>query len=112
MKKAFIILLTLLFTFTSTAVFAAENDDDGVAITMDLIILRPIGIATFIGGLGLFVLTLPPAVVVGTVSGVIDGDVGKGLGKSVGKTGTALVVKPTKYLFVRHLGDNDNNDTE
>ena len=108
MKKVFIILLTLLFTFTSTVVFAAQDDD--IAIAMDLIILRPVGIATFIGGLGLFVLTLPPAVVVGTVSGIIDGDVGKGLGKSVGKTGTALVVKPTKYLFARHLGDNDNNE--
>lgn len=110
MKKAFIILLTLLFTFTSTAVFAAE--DDGVAIAMDLILLRPIGIATFLGGLGLFVLSLPPAVVVGTVSGIIDGNVGKGLGKSLGKTSNALVVKPTKYLFARHLGDNDNDDKE
>lgn len=108
MKKAFIILLTLLFTFTSTAVFAAQDDD--IAIAMDLFILRPVGIATFLGGLGLFVLTLPPAVVVGTVSGIIDGDVGDGLGKSLGKTGNALVVKPTKYLFARPLGDNDNNE--
>jgi len=92
MKKAFIILLTLLFSFTSTAVFAAQDDD--VAVTMDLLLLRPIGFATLVGGTGIFILSLPLAVISG----------------SVGKTSNALVVEPLKYTFTRPLGDYDNNE--
>ena len=89
MKKIFIVLVTLLFVLTSTAAFAA-SDNDGIAIIADFLILRPIGIATIVGGTGMFILTLPIAVITG----------------SVGKTADALVVEPVKFTFVRDLGDN------
>lgn len=89
MKKIFIVLVTLLFVLTSTAAFAA-SDDDGIAIIADFLILRPIGIATIAGGTGMFILTLPFAAITG----------------SVGKTADALVVEPVNFTFVRDLGDN------
>lgn len=92
MKKALIILLTLLFSFTFTTAFAAQDDD--VAVTLDILFLRPVGFATLVGGTGIFILSLPLAVVSG----------------SVGKTSNALVVEPLKYTFTRSLGDNDNNE--
>lgn len=90
MKKIFIVLVTLLFVLTSTAAFAA-SDDDGIAIIADFLILRPIGIAIIVGGTGMFILTLPFSVITG----------------SVGKTADALVVDPVEFTFVRDLGDND-----
>lgn len=90
MKKIFIVLVTLLFVLTSTTAFAA-SDNDGVAIIADFLILRPIGIATIVGGTGMFILTFPFAIITG----------------SVGKTADALVVDPVEFTFVRDLGDND-----
>ncbi len=89
MKKIFIVLVTLLFVLTSTTAFAA-SDNDGIAIIADFLILRPIGIATIVGGTGMFILTLPFSVITG----------------SVGKTADALVVEPVEFTFVRALGDN------
>ncbi len=89
MKKIFIVLVTLLFVLTSTTAFAA-SDNDGIAIIADFLILRPIGIATIVGGTGMFILTLPFSVITG----------------SVGKTADALVVEPVNFTFVRDLGDN------
>ncbi len=89
MKKILIIFVTLLFVLTSTAVFAA-NDNDGIAVIADFLILRPIGLATTVGGTGMFILTLPLAVITGTV----------------GKTADALVAEPVKFTFARDLGDN------
>ncbi len=90
MKKIFIVLVTLLFVLTSTVAFAA-SDNDGIAVIADFLILRPIGIATVVGGTGMFIITLPFAAITGTV----------------GKTADALVVEPVKFTFVRDLGDND-----
>ncbi len=90
MKKIFIVLVTLLFVLTSTAAFAA-SDNDGIAVIADFLILRPIGLATVVGGTGMFILTLPLAVITG----------------SVDKTADALIVEPVEFTFVRDLGDND-----
>ncbi len=90
MKRLLIMLLTLLIVFSSTLVFAAD-EDESLNIIADAFIFRPIGFTTLVIGSAVFVVTLPIAVI----------------SKSVPKTADELVVKPFEYTFVRPLGATD-----
>jgi diacylglycerol kinase len=86
-KKALIIIATVLFAFTATLSFAADNQDQ--AMIGDILILRPLGLlATAVGaivqGIGLPVSLL---------------------GGNAKEAGDALVVAPAKFTFVRPVGD-------
>jgi diacylglycerol kinase len=86
-KKALIIIATVLFAFTATLSFAADNQDQ--AMIGDILILRPLGLlATAVGaivqGIGLPVSLL---------------------GGNAKEAGDTLVVAPAKFTFVRPVGD-------
>jgi hypothetical protein len=91
MKKVFIILLTVAFIFTSTAVFAKEKPD-GEYIVGDLVFLRPLGFCALVIGSTAFVLALPMAVIT----------------KSTRQSAEALVKKPFDYTFKRPLGEMES----
>ncbi len=88
MKKALIIIATVLLVFTATLSFAATDNNDAAMIG-DILILRPVGLlATAVGaivqGIGLPVSLL---------------------GGNAKEAGDALVVAPAKFTFVRPVGD-------
>jgi len=87
MKNTVILFLTLSLILTSTPVFAA--DTDGFIILMDIVIARPVGLASLAIGSAIFVVTLPFAA----------------LSNSTKKTADTLVVDPFRFTFTRPPGD-------
>jgi hypothetical protein len=87
MKKALIIILTVLFAFTATLSFATENQDE--AMIGDTLILRPLGILGTAVGAVVFVIGLPFSAT----------------GNNVKESADTLVVAPAKFTFARPLGD-------
>jgi hypothetical protein len=69
---------------------AGTEEDDGIAIVADLVLLRPLGIVGTVLGVAFFVVALPFSIPSGTV----------------GKTFTALVKEPAKFTFTRDLGQS------
>ena len=90
MKKTSIALLVVCALIASTAPAFAEATD-GAAVICDLLIARPVGLASIVIGSVMYVVALPFS---------IPSD-------SVDKTGKLLVVDPFKYTFSRPLGDFD-----
>ncbi len=87
MKKiAVAMLITITLVISSAPAF---GHDQGMDMTMDVLIVRPAGIAAIVFGSALFIAALPVAISSG----------------SVGATGRALVVTPCRYTFVRPIGD-------
>jgi hypothetical protein len=87
MKKILALILAVTFVLASVPAFAGnENDRD---IANDIIFARPIGFASIVAGAGLFIVSLPLAIISG----------------SVNKTGQALVGNPIKYTLARPIGD-------
>jgi hypothetical protein len=62
-----------------------------VAMTIDLIILRPLGLVATLGGTLIFVVSSPFSA----------------LGGNLGEAWNSLVVTPAEYTFKRPLGDSD-----
>jgi hypothetical protein len=87
MKKALIIIVTVLFAFTATLSFATENQDE--AMIGDTLILRPLGLLGTAVGAVVFVLGLPFSATGGNIKDSAD----------------TLVVAPAKFTFARPLGD-------
>jgi len=88
MKKiAVAILMTVILLIYSAP--ASAYQDKGMDMTMDVLIMRPAGLAVTVLGTALFIVALPFAIVSG----------------SVGETVCTLVVTPCKYTFVRPIGD-------
>jgi hypothetical protein len=69
--------------------FRAIGHDQDMEITMDVLIVRPAGLAAIVVCAAVFIVALPIAVSSG----------------SVGTTAQALMVSPCKYTFVRPIGD-------
>ena len=89
MKKILALVLAVTFVLASVPAFAGtENDAD---IAGDVIFARPLGFASIVAGAGLFIVSLPLAIITG----------------SVNKTGQTLVGNPVKYTLVRPIGDFD-----
>jgi hypothetical protein len=87
MKKIAVAMLIAVMLIISSA--PAFGYDDGMSMTMDALIVRPVGLAATVFGTALFIVALPFAIPSG----------------SVGATACALVVTPCKYTFVRPIGD-------
>lgn len=91
MKKAFVILLALVFVFTSTAVFAKETPETEEVIG-DVFLLRPIGFASLVFGTAVFIVALPISLIT----------------KSTDQTAEVLVKKPFDYTFKRPVGEMES----
>ncbi len=94
----FMALLICLFMSLSVSAscFAdsARTADDKITsagILTDMLVIRPIGLATTIGGIGLFTVTLPFTACKGE--------------DEIQKMKEHFIVKPGKYTFVRPVGD-------
>ncbi len=65
---------------------------DPVSVTADILLLRPLGLITLVGGLALFALSLPILAITRP--------------HEIGKPWNQLVVKPVKYVWVDPLGQH------
>ena len=95
-KKQFMVLLLIvslmLAPFGSAALAEDPHDDEkGIRMATDLVLVRPLGIVATVGGTVLAILALPFSLLGGNTDEVFD----------------HLVVKPAKFTFVRPLGDFD-----
>jgi hypothetical protein len=88
MKKITALLLVLVITFTSSAVFAKEKPD-AINIVGDVVILRPFGFCALVIGTAFFVVSLPIAVI----------------SQSTKQTAEVMVADPFKFTFTRPLGE-------
>jgi hypothetical protein len=88
MKKAFIVIITILCTLTSTLSFAVSTDKDE-AMLLDTLIGRPAGLVATVVGTAVFVVGLPFSL----------------LGGNTGDTARNLVVNPARFTFGRPVGD-------
>ena len=86
MKKMFIILLALLFVFSSISIAFASDE----AVLADLFFLRPLGLASLVGGTAVFVVSLPITAI----------------NRSISKSAKELVADPFNYTFNRPIGEN------
>jgi hypothetical protein len=93
-RKIIAVLLAVLLSMAATAV-AAEADSDSVTgdkgtdMLVDLVVMRPLGVAATVVGAAAFVVGLPFTVPSG----------------SVGKSACVLVTRPADYTFKRPLGE-------
>jgi hypothetical protein len=89
----FLVVAALLFTWTLSPALAASEDwtrqeASGVAMGFDLIVLRPLGLAATVGGVALFIVSLPFSA----------------LGGNTDEAANKLVKAPFAYTFNRPLG--------
>ena len=70
----------------------AQDDDDGVLVMADVVLVRPACFVSTVVGSVFFVLALPFAA----------------MSKSIKKTANTLVVKPAKATFTRPVGDMES----
>lgn len=93
MKKIVTAFLIAMFLFSSSALAArdASFDPSAGAIVADLAVIRPVSIIGTALGCGAFVVALPFTV---------------WSKERMAKAGTALVVNPGKFAFVRPLGED------
>jgi hypothetical protein len=88
MKKTAVAMLITVILITSSAP-AFGYQDKGMDMTMDVVIVRPLGLVATVAGTVIFIVALPFAIPSG----------------SVGSVACELVVTPSKYTFVRPVGD-------
>jgi hypothetical protein len=83
------VFLTVSMPNTAFANEAGTEDGDDASIILDLLILRPVGLVATVGGVIIFVGSLPISLPTW----------------SVGKAFRALVARPASYTFWRTLGE-------
>lgn len=93
---SFLLVLSLIITplpFVSTAAStdAVVEQNSPMAMTVDLVICRPLGLIAMLGGTLVFVVSSPLSLLGGNAEEAWD----------------SLVVSPTKYTFKRPLGEFD-----
>lgn len=87
MKKiALAMLITVTLIISSAPAFGY---DEGLYMTMDVLIVRPVGLAASVLGTAIFIVALPFSIPSG----------------SVGATACALLITPGRYTFARPIGD-------
>jgi len=88
----FLLIATLVFVpFATTAVAADQTQDDEIsagAMTVDLLLVRPVGIVSVVFGTAVFIVSLPFSA----------------LGGNAGNAAKQLVAAPFNYTFTRKLG--------
>lgn len=97
-RKAFVALAVLACVGLIPAPAFAEYPEQGpaetpsaAAMAVDLLLVRPLGVASTIVGTGVFVLSLPFSL----------------LGGNVDEAARMLVAEPAAYTFARPLGEFD-----
>jgi len=95
--KKYIAVLLVVMVFSSGTVFALEElertEPSAPEMVLDLIILRPAGIAATAAGAGIFIVALPFTLPTG----------------SVGVSARKLVADPFAFTFMRPLGYDTAN---
>lgn len=89
MKKILALIIAVTFLFSSVSAFAGTEND--AAVAGDIIFARPLGLVGIVAGVGLFIVSLPFAVI----------------SHSVDKTSKTLIQNPVEYTFERPMGDFD-----
>ena len=89
MKRITAVILVLAFLVVSIPVFAGTQND--VPFEDDIVAARPLGILSIVTGAALWVVSLPFAVLTG----------------SLPQTTETLISNPVKYTFARPIGDFD-----
>lgn len=91
----FVLITSLILVpFATTAMAETTGDLETVtagSMTIDILLIRPLGIVATVVGSTIFVVTLPFSA----------------LGGNVKKAGKKLVVEPFSYTFFRPLGEID-----
>jgi len=89
---AFFLIATLVFVpFATTAAAADQTQDDEIsagAMTVDLFVVRPVGIVSVVFGTAVFIVSLPFSA----------------LGGNAGNAAKKLVAAPFNFTFKRKLG--------
>ncbi len=88
MKKIVVIMLTLIIVLTSSMAFAATDTSASSVIT-DMLLLRPVGIASLGVGTAMYIVALPFSLIT----------------RSHGTTFKVLVKEPFEFVFVRPVGE-------
>lgn len=92
MKKIAALVLAVILSLPATS-FAEDYFENGEpsagAIVFDVILVRPLGLATFALGTGFFVVSLPFTVLSG----------------SVGTAAKKLIAEPLAFTFTRPVGE-------
>jgi uncharacterized membrane protein len=94
--KQFVVLILIvslgLVPFGSDALAEDQHDEEkGIRMAADILVVRPLGIVATVGGTVLAIVALPFSLLGGNTQEVFQ----------------YLVVKPAKFTFVRPLGDFD-----
>ena len=84
-------MLTLIIVLTSSMAFAA-TDTSATSVITDMLLLRPVGIASLGVGTAMYIVALPFALIT----------------KSHGTTFKVLVKEPFEFVFVRPVGKTDS----
>lgn len=104
MKRAISSVLLVSMMSLSVPAFASDNIDNNLigtrptvwAMGIDAGLVRPVGLAATVIGIGLFVVTLPFSA----------------LGGNIKESAATLVGAPAKMTFTRCLGCTEEQDTE
>jgi len=96
-KKSLAVILILALVAVPCSALASNvlTDEDQVKageMVADLVVVRPLGIATVVLGFAVFLVSTPFSA----------------LGGNTGQAWETMVVKPTKFTFKRPLGDFNN----
>ena len=94
--KQFVVLILIvslgLVPFGSAALAEDQHDEEkGIRMAADILVVRPLGIVATVGGTVLAIVALPFSLLGGNTQEVFQ----------------YLVVKPAKFTFVRPLGEFD-----
>jgi hypothetical protein len=93
----FLLAAVLVFTWAASPALASEKkyvtgeDRNAPAMIVDMVLLRPLGLAGLAVGTAFFIVSLPISL----------------LGGNTGEAAQKLVVAPAKYTFTRPLGAED-----
>jgi hypothetical protein len=90
MRKNLIAFL-VVFALIASAAPALAKEPTETDIIPDVLLVRPVSLASIVVGSVIFVIALPAALPTG----------------SVGKVGRRLVLDPVEFTFVRPVGDFD-----
>ena len=108
-KKIFLFLLTLSLVLGSLYSTGWAGDkfrkDDPVAhgwSAVDLMVARPLGVATAIGGTGVFIVSLPFTLTLDIISHIAGSPAG-----SMNSAAKMSMLEPFKFPFVREFPDED-----